>query len=86
MSQEPINTLLLEKFIQQVKSADSGNQREIRIDIATAKNLALTLGIVMSRLNGDLEKILLKNNKSQSSTPASDEVIKISINSGSNWS
>jgi len=65
-------------FIQQVKSAESSQSREIKIDIATAKNLAFTLGIVMSRLEGDLEKLV-----SQSSQ--SDEKIEINLDGGSGW-
>jgi hypothetical protein len=80
MSVEPLNTAPLQQFIQQVKSADAGNQRDIRIDIATAKNLAFTLGIVMSRLEGDLEKIIAK-----SSPSASNEVITIKMDPGSGW-
>jgi len=65
-------------FIQQVKSAESSQSREIKIDIATAKNLAFTLGIVMSRLEGDLEKLV-----SQSSQ--SDEKIEINLDGGAGW-
>ena len=75
---EPLNTIPLQLFIQQVKSAESSQSREIKIDIATAKNLAFTLGIVMSRLEGDLEKLV-----SQSSQ--SDEKIEIKLDGGSGW-
>ena len=75
---EPLNTIPLQLFIQQVKSAESSQSREIKIDIATAKNLAFTLGIVMSRLEGDLEKLV-----SQSS--GSDEQIEIKLDGGSGW-
>ncbi len=80
MSIEPLNTAPLQQFIQQVKSADAGNQRDIRIDISTAKNLAFTLGIVMSRLEGDLEKIVAK-----SSPSTGNEVITIKMDPGSSW-
>ena len=76
---DPINTASIQQFLQQVKSADAGRQKEIRLDIQQAKNLAFTLGIVMSRLNGDLEKLL---SNTQSST---DEVIQISLDGGGNW-
>lgn len=75
---EPLNTIPLQLFIQQVKSAEASQSREIKIDIATAKNLAFTLGIVMSRLEGDLEKLV-----SQSSQ--SDEKIEINLDGGSGW-
>jgi hypothetical protein len=45
------------------------------MDIQQAKNLAFTLGLVMTRLNGDLEQILAKKNSSD------DEVIQIQIGS-----
>jgi hypothetical protein len=78
MPTEPINTTSLQSFIQQVKSADSSNQKEIRLDIASAKNLAFTLGIVMSRLNSDLEKIFLDKNKN-------NETIEIKFDNGNSW-
>lgn len=77
---DPINTAPIQQFISQVKSADAGRQREIRLDIQQAKTLAFTLGIVMTRLNGDLEKILM-----QSQTNTSEEIIQISMDGGSNW-
>jgi hypothetical protein len=79
MSTEVLNTIPIQQFIQQVKSADAGNQKEVRLDIATAKNLAFTLGIAMSRLEGDLEKILASNK------PAGEEIITIKMDSGNGW-
>ena len=76
---EPLNTVPLQQFIQQVKSADAGNQREIRLDLQNAKRLAFTLGEVMARLNGDLEDIIIKN------ASAENEVIQVQVNSNSNW-
>jgi len=80
MSTEPLNTISIQQFIQQVKSADAGNQKDIRIDIATAKNLAFTLGIVMSRLQGDLEKLVVSNSSNNN-----NEVITIKMDPGSGW-
>ena len=54
---EPLNTIPLQQFLNAVKSAEQSRSREIKLDIATAKTLAFTLGIVMSRLHGDLEKL-----------------------------
>jgi len=53
---EPLNTAPIQTYLQQVKSADLSNAKEIKLPIAQAKVLAYTLGIVMSRLNGDLEQ------------------------------
>lgn len=80
MSQiEPLNTAPIQQFIQQVKAAENGRQKEIRIDINQAKNLAFTLGIVMTRLNGDLEKLLV------SQASKEDEVIEVRLDGGSSW-
>ena len=75
---EPLNTIPLQLFIQQVKSAEASQSREIKIDIATAKNLAFTLGIVMRRLEGDLEKLVSQNT-------GSDEQIEINLDGVSGW-
>lgn len=80
MSIEPLNTIPIQQFIQQVKTADAGNQRDVRLDINTAKSLAFTLGIVMGRLEGDLEKLLTSK-----SANVSDEVITIKMDPGSGW-
>ena len=79
MSIEPLNTLPIQQFLQSVKNADLKNQKEIRLDIATAKNLAFTIGIVMSRLEGDLEKLLANSNNTEK------EIITVKLDSGSNW-
>lgn len=74
---DPINTIPLQQFIQQVKSAEGSRSRDVRLPIDQAKNLAFTLGIVMSRLHGDLEKLVAD---SKSNT---DEVIEVNIGSDS---
>lgn len=80
MSTSPLNTTPITQFIQQVKGAESSNSKEIRLDIASAKNLAFTLGIVMSRLHGDLEKFVKENAKGDS-----NEVITIAMDPGGDW-
>lgn len=80
MSTSPLNTTPITQFIQQVKAAESSNSKEIRLDIASAKNLAFTLGIVMSRLHGDLEKFVKENAKGDS-----NEVITITMDPGGDW-
>ncbi len=75
---DPLNTIPIQQFIQQVKSAENSRSKELRIDITQAKNLAFTLGIVMSRLNGDLEKLLVKQN-------SSEEIIQVTMDGGNTW-
>jgi len=76
---EPINTIPLQQFLQQVKNAEGSRAREIKLDINTAKNLAFTIGIVMSRLHGDLEKLVKENNSSN------NETIEVKLDGGSGW-
>lgn len=74
---QPINTIPIQQFINNVKTADASKAKEVKISIEQAKQLSFTLGIVMSRLNMDLEQLLQKNNNS--------EVIQISMDGGNNW-
>jgi len=70
----PINTAPLQQLIQQIKTADLSNQKDIKIDITNAKNIAYTLGIVMSRLAGDYEQLLAKKDK--------DDPIQVQMDGG----
>ena len=79
MENEKLNTLPIQQYIQTVKTADNAKQKDIRLDMQTAKNLAYTLGIVMSRLNGDLEKLIISKESS------AEEVIQIAMDGGTNW-
>lgn len=80
MSTEPINTQPLQQFIKQVQGAESSRAKEVRMDINQAKNLAFTLGIVMSRMHGDLEKFVKEN-----AGGGIDDVIELQIGSNSDW-
>lgn len=80
MSNDPINTAPLQQFIKQVQSAENSRSKEVRLDISQAKNLAFVLGIVMSRMHGDLEKFVKENARG-----ASDDIIKVEIGGGGEW-
>lgn len=56
----PINTIPIQQFIQQVKAADLSQQREVKLDIKTAKSLAFCLGEVSAKLLEDYDTILRK--------------------------
>jgi hypothetical protein len=64
MKNDPINTFPLQQFIEQVKIADMSQQKEIKLDMRTAKALAFTIGEVNTRLLQDYDKLLseLKSN------------------------
>ena len=74
---EPINTAAIENFIQMVRSAELGNQKEIRMDIKNARLLSYTLGTVISRMHADLETIIEEMGANQT--------ITVSMDSGNNW-
>tara|TARA_B110000858_G_C17771943_1_gene460076 strand:- start:1056 stop:1301 length:246 start_codon:yes stop_codon:yes gene_type:complete len=76
---EPLNTVPIQQFISQVKSADASKAKEVKLTIEQSKRLALTLGEVMARLNGDIEKILARKSS------GADDVIQVNMDSGSNW-
>ncbi len=76
---EPLNTIPLQQFLNAVKAAEQSRAREIKLDIATAKTLAFTLGAVMSRLHGDLELLVTQSNNKD------DEVIQVNLDGGSKF-
>lgn len=76
---EPLNTIPLQQFLNAVKAAEQSRVREVKLDIATAKTLAFTLGAVMSRLHGDLELLVAQSKTSN------DEVIQINLDGGSKF-
>lgn len=80
MSIEPLNTIPLQQFVQQVKSAEGSRAKEVRLDITQAKNLAFTLGIVMSRLHGDLEQLVAQSKQSDA-----NETIEVRLDGGAGW-
>jgi len=76
---EPLNTIPLQQFLNAVKAAENSRAREVKIDIANAKNLAFTIGIVMSRLHGDLELLVAQSKASD------NETIEINLDGGSKF-
>jgi hypothetical protein len=55
--QNPINTVPIQQFLQQVKAADLTQQREIKLDIKTAKALAYCLGEISAKLLEDYDSL-----------------------------
>jgi hypothetical protein len=81
MSIEPLNTIPIQQFFNVLKAAEASRQKEIRMDIAQAKTLALTLGHVMTRLEGDLEKFVVE----QIEKMQAEQTIVIDMNTGGDW-
>jgi hypothetical protein len=68
VSVEPLNTMPIQQFIQQTRAADNSRAKEVKLSIDQAKSLAYTLGLVMSRLEGDLEKLVVESRSNSSET------------------
>lgn len=77
MSQNNINTSSIQQFLNQVKAAEASHQREIKLDITSAKTLAHTLSLVMTRLAGNYETLI-------GSLQKEDQVISVTLDGG-NW-
>ncbi len=75
---KPLNPIPLQQFIDKVKVADMQKTPEIRLTLQESKILAFTLGEVMSRLHGDLEKLVDQQNKTE-------EVINVTADGGQSW-
>ena len=76
MSQNNINTSVITQVLNTIKAADMSNQREVRLDMSTAKNLAYTLGMVMTRLAGNYEGLIQEVQKN-------DTVVSVEMDGGS---
>jgi hypothetical protein len=79
MPNEPLNTIAIQQFISQVKSADASRSKDVTLDIQQAKRLAFTLGEVMTRMNGDLEALIIKKNNTE------EETIEVRLDGGNSW-
>ena len=77
-TQEPLNTAPIQQFIQQVKQADTGQAKEVKLTMQQAKGLAFTLGIVMARPQGDMEKFIKEN-------ASTEEVVEVQMDGGNKW-
>jgi L-lactate utilization protein LutB len=60
----PINTIPIQQFIQQVKSAEQTNQKEVKLDLRSAKNLAYCLAEINAKLLENYDAMLAELRKS----------------------
>lgn len=75
--QNTINTTPIQQFIQQVKSADASQQKEVKLDLKTAKILALCMGEVCAKLVTDYDSLI---NKLQN--PPSVQTVTVQLDGG----
>ena len=78
MENKNLNTFAIQKFIKQVQSAENSRAKDVTLDIASAKNLAFTLGIVMARLHEELETLIKKQENTE-------EQIEVRLDGGNTW-
>jgi len=78
MQNDKLNTIPVQQFLKQVKSADASRAKEVKLDIDQAKNLAFTLGIIMTRLSEDLETLIRKQDNTE-------EQIEVRLDGGNSW-
>ena len=71
----PINTAPIERLLQQIKNADSSQQKQVTMDIANAKEVAYSLGTVLARLAGNYENLIAK--------PDNQPDIEVKVDGGS---
>lgn len=76
MQSNPINTIPLQQFIQQVKMADMSQQKEIKLDIRTAKILSSTIGEICAKLTQDYDNLIhiLKN--------TTNDIVEVQLDGG----
>ena len=63
-----INTYPIQEFIELVKRSDLTKQREIKLDMQTARTLALNIGEVLAKLNQNYDEILERLQNTESNT------------------
>jgi|TARA_B000000532_G_C18807917_1_gene380022 hypothetical protein len=78
-TKEALNTIPIQKFIQQVKVADSGQHKEIKMSIQEAKNLMFSMSTLLANNQGRLEQLIVDNKTT------GEETVTISMDGGSGW-
>lgn len=72
MSADRISVAVIEDFVKRVRLAAKSNQKEIKLTIQDAENLAFNMNLVVLRL---LDKV-------QTAETAKEEVIRITMDGG----
>jgi hypothetical protein len=64
--QQRLNTLPIEEFLDKARVAIKTNQKTLTLSIKEVSDLQNSLSVVMTRLSGDMDKILSQVAKSDS--------------------
>lgn len=76
---KPINTVPIEDFLNKTRIAAKSNQKQVVLDIKEAVSIADSMALVMTRMSGELEKILAA---ASGAKPADNEPIQVKMDGG----
>jgi hypothetical protein len=71
-----INTYPVQQFLENIRIAEMTNQKEIKLDIKTARILAYNIGEVLAKVNQDYNELLTKLQSNN------NEVIELRMDGG----
>jgi len=69
-----LNTMPIEDFLDKARVAIKSNQKTVTLSIKEVTDLQNSLSIVMTRLSGELDKLV--------STPSKSDVIEVKMDGG----
>jgi len=73
-----INTLPIEIYLEKARIANKSGQKTLVLDIKDAVALSDSLAVVMTRLTGQLEELIVQSQRTQ----PQEEVIQVSMDGG----
>jgi hypothetical protein len=73
-----INTLPIEMYLEKARIANKSGQKTLVLDIKDAVALSDSLAVVMTRLTGQLEELIVQSQRTQ----PQEEVIQVSMDGG----
>jgi hypothetical protein len=75
---QPLNTIPVENYLNKVRIASKSHQKTVVLSIDEAEQLATSLSIIMTRLSGELDAILMQI---QNQTPQ-EETVQVQMDGG----
>jgi hypothetical protein len=75
---QPLNTIPVENYLNKVRIASKSHQKTVVLPIDEAEQLATSLSIIMTRLSGELDAILMQI---QNQTPQ-EETVQVQMDGG----
>ena len=76
---KPINTVPIEEFLNKTRIASKSNQKQVVLDIKEAVSIADSMALVMTRMSGELEKVLAA---AATAKPADNSPLQVKMDGG----